>query len=107
MRKAAEQPQFTESDMAFCIYNASGCELYSNKRDMKLYFCRTTYFDIATNIEYRGYNVSCFVLNNGGWARGQNYMFINNIEDYIRSLRASFEFSKAVNEYDKTHACKH
>lgn len=100
---AEPQTRFVARNMAFYIPSVNGCELYSNKRDLKLYVTKISCFDTETNMEYCGYTVICFVKDGGGWVKGNNNHVVYKVSDYIDSLRASFEFTKAISEYDEVH----
>lgn len=100
------QEQFKAGKMPHYIKNADGCELISDSYDFKLYISRTTYFDIDTNIERKGFNVHSFIKHGSGWEQGNVSSFVNKIKDYVEAIRYSTDFSKAVKEYENEEGIK-
>lgn len=94
-----KQSQPTTTHQSFAIKVADGWEFFSNKRDIKYELRKTTFFDAERGLETTCYNVSCFILEDGGWAQGSNGNAVESVGEFWAAMQQTGDFLRAEKEY--------
>lgn len=80
------------------IQSDGGLEMESNDGSMKILLKRTIIF--TGNMEGESFNTALFIKEDDGWTKTNNSTPYNSIEDFVRALGESEDFTQAVKDYE-------
>ena len=88
-----------KGEVPFAQRTGDGYELFNNERTMKFCARRQQIWDNETGEQKSCFAVFCFVKEDDGWVKGDNYHQTETITSFVKDLNISPYFTKAVNEY--------